>query len=217
MSTLLPGEGMARVRRKKDFRHMERVDGRMLNVLQGLELHANVFSPDEQAKIVTCVLDLQDQGRRGRLRERTYSEPRKWMRGKGRATIQFGCCYNYAADRDANPPGIVRDESVDPLPLLLAAMARRLVLWRVLPPTCVPDSCIVNVVVAALSHVGLEVEEEQAQYTGVSPGCTHSPVTIPRAQNSSRHTVVAMAFVVPQQRNAQVFHAHDAASFTGRC
>jgi hypothetical protein len=28
--------------------------------------------------------------------ERTYSEPRKWMRGKGRVTIQFGCCYNYA-------------------------------------------------------------------------------------------------------------------------
>ena len=27
---------------------------------------------------------------------RTYSEPRKWMRGKGRVTIQFGCCYNYA-------------------------------------------------------------------------------------------------------------------------
>ncbi|KAE8810444.1 RNA demethylase ALKBH5-like [Hordeum vulgare] len=144
-STLLSDEGVARVRRKKDFRHMERVDGRMVNVLQGLELHANVFSPDEQAKIVACVLDLQDQGRRGRLRERTYSEPRKWMRGKGRATIQFGCCYNYAADRDGNPPGIVRDESVDPLPPLLAAMARRLVLWRVLPPTCVPDSCIVNV------------------------------------------------------------------------
>lgn len=28
---------------------------------------------------------------------RTYSEPHKWMRGKGRVTIQFGCCYNYAA------------------------------------------------------------------------------------------------------------------------
>lgn len=28
--------------------------------------------------------------------ERTYSEPLKWMRGKGRVTMQFGCCYNYA-------------------------------------------------------------------------------------------------------------------------
>jgi alkylated DNA repair protein alkB family protein 5 len=67
------------------------------------------------------------------------------MRGKGRATIQFGCCYNYAVDRDGNPPGIVRDTAVDPLPPLLAAMVRRLVLWRVLPRACVPDSCIVNI------------------------------------------------------------------------
>ena len=30
------------------------------------------------------------------LAERTYTAPQKWMRGKGRVTIQFGCCYNYA-------------------------------------------------------------------------------------------------------------------------
>ncbi|KAL6651668.1 hypothetical protein ACP70R_010593 [Stipagrostis hirtigluma subsp. patula] len=137
--------GMERVRRKKDFTHMERVDGRMVNVLQGLELHTAVFSAAEQQRIVDCVHDLQDRGRRGLLRERTYSEPRKWMRGKGRATIQFGCCYNYATDRKGNPPGIIRDEEVDPLPPLLRAMVCRLVEWRVLPPTCVPDSCIVNI------------------------------------------------------------------------
>ncbi|KAL6851672.1 hypothetical protein ACP4OV_020236 [Aristida adscensionis] len=32
------------------------------------------------------------------------SEPRKWMRGKGRATVQFGCCYSYATDCRGNPP-----------------------------------------------------------------------------------------------------------------
>ncbi|XP_062185829.1 RNA demethylase ALKBH9B-like [Phragmites australis] len=140
-----PAEGMQRVRRKKDFTHMERVDGRMTNILQGLELHTGVFSPADQQRIVDCVHDLQDKGRRGLLRERTYSEPRKWMRGKGRATIQFGCCYNYATDRNGNPPGIIRDEEVDPLPPLLTAMIRRLVEWRVLPPSLVPDSCIVNI------------------------------------------------------------------------
>lgn len=145
MAMMQPAEGMGRVRRKKDFSHMEPVDGRMVNVLQGLELHTAVFSPDEQKRIVDCVHDLQDRGRRGLLRERTYSEPRKWMRGKGRATIQFGCCYNYATDRKGNPPGIIRDEEVDPLPPLLRAITRRLVEWRVLPPTCVPDSCIVNI------------------------------------------------------------------------
>lgn len=108
---------------------------------------------------------------------RTYSEPRKWMRGKGRVTIQFGCCYNYAVvsgeftfsrlslnscyvllfvfllirfskilqDRFGNPPGIMRDEEVDPLPHLFKKMIKRMVKWHVLPPTCIPDSCIVNI------------------------------------------------------------------------
>ncbi|KAL5717445.1 mRNA N(6)-methyladenine demethylase [Ranunculus cassubicifolius] len=30
------------------------------------------------------------------LQEHTFSAPKKWMPGKGRQTIQFGCCYNYA-------------------------------------------------------------------------------------------------------------------------
>ncbi|KAI3505488.1 hypothetical protein L1887_27619 [Cichorium endivia] len=31
-----------------------------------------------------------------KLKERTYTAPQKWMRGKGHVTIQFGYCYNYA-------------------------------------------------------------------------------------------------------------------------
>ncbi|KAI0497992.1 hypothetical protein KFK09_021233 [Dendrobium nobile] len=92
--------------RKNDFKHWERVRGRLINVLDGLELHTGVFSAAEQARIVDCVYDFPEKGRKGRLRGRTYSEPRKWMRGKGRITIQFGCCYNYAMDRNENPPGI---------------------------------------------------------------------------------------------------------------
>ncbi|KAJ8529804.1 hypothetical protein K7X08_036639 [Anisodus acutangulus] len=111
----------------------------------GLELHTQVFNPDEQREIVECVYTLQRMGQKRQLRARTYSEPRKWMKGKGRVTIQFGCCYNYAVDKDGNPPGIIRDEEVDPLPPLFKKMIRRMVRWHVLPPSCVPDSCIVNI------------------------------------------------------------------------
>lgn len=104
---------------------------------------------------------------------RTYSEPRKWMRGKGRVTLQLGCCYNYAVvkfptllgaftfpfgfqndfhvtlatlqDKNGNPPGIKRDEEVDPLPSLFKKIIKRMVRWDVLPPSCIPDSCIVNI------------------------------------------------------------------------
>ncbi|KAL6524270.1 hypothetical protein OROGR_016704 [Orobanche gracilis] len=135
----------AQVGRKKNFVHIEKINGKATNVLQGLELHTKVFTTDDQKKIVECVYDLQRKGQKGQLRERTYSEPTKWMRGKGRITIQFGCCYNYAVDRDGNPPGIIRDEEVDPLPPLFKQMIKKMVRWHVLPPSCVPNSCIVNI------------------------------------------------------------------------
>ncbi|KAL8143341.1 hypothetical protein V2J09_016373 [Rumex salicifolius] len=133
------------VARKKNLVYYENVGGRKVNVLQGLELHTGVFNTQEQADIVKSVYNLQEMGRNGRLRDRTYSEPKKWMRGKGRVTLQFGCCYNYAVDKDGNPPGIIRDEEVDPLPSVFKDMIKRLVRWQILPPTCVPNSCIVNI------------------------------------------------------------------------
>ncbi len=41
----------------------------------------------------------------GLMRGRTFSAPKKSMRGKGRITVQFGCCYNYATDRMGRLPG----------------------------------------------------------------------------------------------------------------
>ncbi|CAI9766721.1 unnamed protein product [Fraxinus pennsylvanica] len=133
------------VRRKKDFICFERVNGKFVNILDGLELHTGVFSAADQNRIVKYVEKLQEMGRNGKLRERTYSAPQKWMRGKGRITLQFGCCYNYTVDEEGNPPGILKNEMVDPLPHLFKAMIERLIMWHVLPPSCVPDSCIVNI------------------------------------------------------------------------
>lgn len=141
-------EENARVSRmgwKDSFCCFERVDGRLTNVLEGLELYTRVFDVEEQKKIVEFVYKLQDKGRKNQLRGRTYSEPKKWMRGKGRVTIQFGCCYNYAVDKNGNPPGIIRDAEVEPLPPLFKQLIKRMVRWHVLPPKCVPDSCIVNI------------------------------------------------------------------------
>lgn len=135
----------ANVVRKTNFTHFEKVNGKNVNVVQGLELHTRVFDADEQKKIVEAVYEFQRMGQKGRLRERTYTEPSKWMRGKGRVTIQFGCCYNYAVDKNGNPPGIIRDEEVDPLPPIFVQMIKRMVRWHILPPTCVPNSCIVNI------------------------------------------------------------------------
>ncbi|KAK9991124.1 hypothetical protein SO802_026109 [Lithocarpus litseifolius] len=133
------------LQRKKDFICLERVKGKFVNILDGLELHTGVFSAAEQKRIVDHVYQLQEMGAKGELKERTYSAPSKWMKGKGRVTLQFGCCYNYAIDKNGNPPGILPDELADPIPPLFKVIIRRLVRWHVLPPTCVPDSCIVNI------------------------------------------------------------------------
>ena len=53
-----------------------------------------------------CCLLLRLQGRAGRMRGRTFSAPKKWLPGKGRMTMQFGCCYNYATDSQGRPPGV---------------------------------------------------------------------------------------------------------------
>lgn len=57
------------------------------------------------------------------------------------------CCIIFATlqDKNGNPPGIVRDEEVDPLPSLFKKMIKRMVRWHVLPPSCIPNSCIVNI------------------------------------------------------------------------
>lgn len=124
---------------------LERVNGKIVNILDGLELHKGVFSAAEQIRIVKYVEKLDQMGKNGELKERTYTAPAKWMRGKGRVTIQFGCCYNYAPDKNGNPSGILKNGTVDPLPDLLKVMIRRLVGWHVMPSTCVPDSCIINI------------------------------------------------------------------------
>ncbi|KAL8098082.1 hypothetical protein AgCh_031012 [Apium graveolens] len=133
------------VQRKKDFACFERINMKLVNIVDGLELHTGVFSAAEQKRIVDFVYEHEEMGKNGKLKARTYTAPQKWMRGKGRVTIQFGCCYNYAPDKKGNPPGILQDELVDPIPHLFKVIIRRLVKWHVLPTTCVPDSCIVNI------------------------------------------------------------------------
>ena len=80
----------------------------------------------------------------GALMGRTYSAPRKWRRGNGRITVQMGCCYNYATDKDGRPPGILRNEPVCGLPPFLEDLLDRMVARGIFTPRTRPDSCIIN-------------------------------------------------------------------------
>lgn len=56
------------VKRKKDFICLERVNGKYVNILEGLELHTGIFSAAEQKRIVDYVYALEEKGRNGELK-----------------------------------------------------------------------------------------------------------------------------------------------------
>jgi hypothetical protein len=53
---------------KNDFTYIERLNGRDINLLQGLELHTGVFNLTEQKEIVDYIYRLQRLGQEGKLR-----------------------------------------------------------------------------------------------------------------------------------------------------
>ncbi|KAG1360724.1 putative RNA demethylase ALKBH9B [Cocos nucifera] len=57
------------VGREKDFICLERVKGKIVNILDGLELHTGVFSAVEQKRIVDFIYELQEKGRNNQLGE----------------------------------------------------------------------------------------------------------------------------------------------------
>ncbi|XP_028775495.1 uncharacterized protein LOC114732377 [Neltuma alba] len=56
------------VGRKKNFVYIERIGGRDTNVLQGLELHSQVFNAEEQRNIIKYVYKLQKMGQKGQFK-----------------------------------------------------------------------------------------------------------------------------------------------------
>lgn len=56
------------MKRKKDYVFIERINGKSMNILEGLELHTGVFSVAEQTRIVDFVYELREMGRNGKLK-----------------------------------------------------------------------------------------------------------------------------------------------------
>lgn len=56
------------IKRKKDFICLERCNGKLVNVVEGLELHTGIFSAVEQKRIVDHVYMLEEKGKRGELK-----------------------------------------------------------------------------------------------------------------------------------------------------
>ncbi|WVY93290.1 hypothetical protein V8G54_032378 [Vigna mungo] len=145
---------------RKDFTFVERINRRNINVLQGLELHTEVFNELEQRKIVEWIYRLQWRGQQGKLKatelikERQNSLAVFWVRTTWffqnlvGNILQIEHIQNQESgcvDKSGKPPGIMRDEEVDPLPPVFKQMIKRMVRWNIVHSSCIPDSCIVNI------------------------------------------------------------------------
>ncbi|ERM98863.1 hypothetical protein AMTR_s00220p00028550 [Amborella trichopoda] len=51
----------------------------------------------------------------------------------------------YFKNKYGTSQGIIRDEDAEPIPHLFKVIIKRLIGWHVLPPTCIPNSCVVDI------------------------------------------------------------------------
>jgi hypothetical protein len=116
-----------------------RRNGERINAVEGLRLHCPVIGVAEEAALIAWVDTLIADGRRGALGGTTYLEPKRWRKGLGRLTVQFGCSYSYMDHR------IEVEQAVERMPKVLTDLIERLRRWGVVKRGREPDSAIINI------------------------------------------------------------------------
>ncbi|KAK9276729.1 hypothetical protein L1049_006265 [Liquidambar formosana] len=142
----------------KTFVGTEKIDGKEVNVVDGLKLYEELFDESEVSKLVSLVNDLRTAGKRGQFQGKftkilSLSEP---MKGHGREMIQLGIPIAEAPPEDENAAGTSKGmfhlievllilknyRKIESIPPLLLNVIERLVDMKVI--TVKPDSCIID-------------------------------------------------------------------------
>lgn len=118
----------------KTFVANEMVDGKTVNLFDGMKFYNEMLDISEVAKIFTLVNDMRAAGKRGELQGHTFVCSKRPMKGHGREMIHLGLPIANALPEDQN---------MLPIPQLLQDLIDRLVCTQVL--TMKPDSCIIDV------------------------------------------------------------------------
>ncbi|KAJ8760558.1 hypothetical protein K2173_015225 [Erythroxylum novogranatense] len=116
----------------------EILEGKTVNVVDGLKLYENLLNEVEVAKLVSLVNDFRALGRRGQFQGQTYVVSKRPMKGHGREMIQFGVPIADGPAEDENP-----DQRVESIPTLLQDIIDHLVDMQVM--SLKPDCCIIDI------------------------------------------------------------------------
>ncbi|KAF8015551.1 hypothetical protein BT93_H1162 [Corymbia citriodora subsp. variegata] len=122
----------------KTFVANELVDGRTVNVVDGLKLYESLLDDKEVKKLVSLANDLRAAGRRGQSQGHTYVVSKRPMKGHGRENIQLGVPV-VDAPVEVENVGISRDRTI---PALLQDVIELVVGMQIM--TVKPDSCIID-------------------------------------------------------------------------
>lgn len=117
----------------------EILDGKTVNVVEGMKLYEDLFDDSGVKKMVSLVNDLRAAGRRGQFQGNTFIISKRPMKGHGRETIQFG----FPIVDEETITGTSKDRKIEPIPSLFQDFIERLMATQIL--TVKPDSCIIDI------------------------------------------------------------------------
>ncbi|VVB03684.1 unnamed protein product [Arabis nemorensis] len=116
----------------KRFSAKEHVRGHTSNVVKGLKLYEDVFTPTQLSKLLHSVNELREAGRNHQLSGETFVLFNKNTKGTKRELIQLGI------------PIFGNEHSVAPIPSLVQSVIDQLLQWRLIPEYKRPNGCVIN-------------------------------------------------------------------------
>ena len=60
---------LSQVSKNKNYVYIEMINGKNINIIEGLELYTRVFNIEEQKNIVECIYNFQCASRKGMLKD----------------------------------------------------------------------------------------------------------------------------------------------------
>ncbi|PIA63907.1 hypothetical protein AQUCO_00201312v1 [Aquilegia coerulea] len=126
----------------KTFVGTEILDGKAVNVVEGLKLYGELFDSLKISSIVQLANEFRSSGRRGQLRGQTYTASKRPMKGRGREVIQLGVPIVDAPPEDEIFTGNYEDRKMEAIPVLLQDVIDHLLSSQVIAVK--PDSCIID-------------------------------------------------------------------------
>ncbi|XP_009607167.1 RNA demethylase ALKBH10B [Nicotiana tabacum] len=130
----------AHIKMTKGFVSKEPVKGRMVNVVRGLKLFEDVFTPNEISKLNDFVNELRAAGQNGDLSGETFVLFNQQVKGNKRELIQFGT----PIFRHIKEEATYQKSNIEPIPALLQGVIDHLIQWHLISDSRRPNSCIIN-------------------------------------------------------------------------